>query len=497
MSTLDKTNKETSTRLALNQRQGSRKTSLRLRASERKFILAIVDTLLIFLALIMAVLLRTNLITSVPALFLNIKWFVTLAIVWAIMAVAFDAYNLARAAAPAYGYWAIAAAVALTGVVYLAIPWLTPPLENRSYGFIFVSLAVVMVVGWRLIYALLFAQPAFQLRSLVIGAGTSGLDLVDVLAGKNEVEQADPFLGTGHRLVGYIDDDPDLRGSDVAGVPILGDSSQLVPLVNALEIDQLILAITHTETICPQLFEAILDCREMGVPIVTMPTIYERLTGRVAIEHAKQNIEQVAGQTDSPFYRMYLVLKRVIDIIGAFVGILCLLLLIPLVALANALISPGPFFFRQRLVGQGGKVFRVIKFRSMVPDAERHSGAVWTREDDDRVTYFGRWLRLTHLDELPQVLNVIKGEMSLIGPRPERPEFVDSLSMSIPFYRVRHSLRPGISGWAQIHQDYGDSVELAQEKLEYDLYYLKRAGPWIDTIIMLRTVSKVLAFQGR
>jgi lipopolysaccharide/colanic/teichoic acid biosynthesis glycosyltransferase len=133
----------------------------------------------------------------------------------------------------------------------------------------------------------------------------------------------------------------------------------------------------------------------------------------------------------------------------------------------------------------------------MVPDAERHSGAVWTREDDERVTSFGRWLRLTHLDELPQVFNVMKGEMSLIGPRPERPEFVEDLSMSIPFYRVRHSLRPGISGWAQIHQDYGDSVELAQEKLEYDLYYLKRAGPWIDTIIMLRTVSKVLAFQGR
>ncbi len=497
MSSLHKTDKETRTRLALDQRQGARKTSLRLRVSERKFILAIVDTLLLFLALILAVILRTDLIMSVPAIFFNIKWFVTLAFVWAVMAVAFDAYNLARAAAPAYGYWAIAAAVTLTGIVYVAIPWLTPPLENRSYGFIFVTSAVVAVVGWRLLYAMLFAQPAFQIRSLVIGAGTSGLDLVEVLRGVNKGEKLDPFLGSGHQLIGFIDDDPGRRSTDVAGVPVLGDSSQLVQLVHSLEIDELVIAITHTQTICPQLFEAILDCREMGVPIVTMPTIYERLTGRVAIEHARQNIEQVAGQPDSPFYRMYLVLKRIVDIIGAFFGILFLAFLIPIVAIVNAFVTPGPLFFRQRRVGQGGKVFRVIKFRSMVPDAERHSGAVWTREDDERVTSFGRWLRLTHLDELPQVLNVMKGEMSLIGPRPERPEFVDDLSQSIPFYRVRHSLRPGISGWAQIHQDYGDSVELAQEKLEYDLYYLKRAGPWIDTIIILRTVSKVLAFQGR
>ena len=148
-------------------------------------------------------------------------------------------------------------------------------------------------------------------------------------------------------------------------------------------------------------------------------------------------------------------------------------------------------------MGRGGRTFCVIKFRSMVPGAENESGAIWAAENDDRVTSFGRLLRHTHMDELPQFINVLRGEMSIVGPRPERPEFVGLLSRSVPFYRARHSVRPGITGWAQIHQDYGDSIERAKEKLEYDLYYLKRAGFRLDTVIMLRTIAKVLGFQGR
>jgi len=133
----------------------------------------------------------------------------------------------------------------------------------------------------------------------------------------------------------------------------------------------------------------------------------------------------------------------------------------------------------------------------MIPTAETERGAVWASIDDERITFAGKLLRQSHLDELPQVINVVRGDMSIVGPRPERPEFVSELSLQIPFYRARHSLRPGITGWAQIHQDYGDSVEGAREKLEYDLYYIKNAGPTLDTLIMLRTITKMLTLRGR
>jgi lipopolysaccharide/colanic/teichoic acid biosynthesis glycosyltransferase len=217
----------------------------------------------------------------------------------------------------------------------------------------------------------------------------------------------------------------------------------------------------------------------------------------VAIEHASQDVEYVSGQPDSAFLRMYVAGKRIVDLAGALVAGVVVLLLIPALALANAIASPGPLLFRQTRVGKGGKLFRVVKFRSMRPDAEEQSGAVWASEKDKRVTGLGWFLRRTHVDELPQVINVIKGEMSLVGPRPERPEFVETLSQSIPFYRARHAVKPGITGWAQIHQDYGDSYERAREKLEYDLYYLKRRSPVLDTEIILRTITKVLGLKGR
>lgn len=155
-----------------------------------------------------------------------------------------------------------------------------------------------------------------------------------------------------------------------------------------------------------------------------------------------------------------------------------------------------PLFFKQTRVGRSGRPFSIIKFRSMVTDAEKR-GAMWAQAHDVRVTKIGRLLRWSHIDELPQIINVLRGEMSLVGPRPERPEFVEQLAPSIPFYRARHCTKPGITGWAQIHQDYGDTIEGAQEKLEYDLYYVKHASPILDMLIMLRTITKVVGLRGR
>jgi lipopolysaccharide/colanic/teichoic acid biosynthesis glycosyltransferase len=169
-------------------------------------------------------------------------------------------------------------------------------------------------------------------------------------------------------------------------------------------------------------------------------------------------------------------------------------LLVPLVALAIKIESPGPVFYRQDRIGQGGRVFRLYKFRTMVPHAEPH-GPQWAQEDDARVTRVGRVLRRLHLDELPQALNLLRGEMSLIGPRPERPEFVSELEGVISFYRARHAVRPGITGWAQVNYRYGRSVEDALIKLQYDLYYIKHASVVLDAVIFVRTLGRVLSLR--
>jgi lipopolysaccharide/colanic/teichoic acid biosynthesis glycosyltransferase len=171
--------------------------------------------------------------------------------------------------------------------------------------------------------------------------------------------------------------------------------------------------------------------------------------------------------------------------------------LIPFVALGNALTSPGPLFFRQQRIRQGGRPFIVLKFRTMVPDAEKACGAVWAAEGDPRVTFLGRWMRPLRLDELPQVLNVLRGEMSIVGPRPERPQLVREISDALPIYRARQSVRPGITGWAQINYRYGDSVEDARVKLEYDLYYIKHAGFLQDILILLQTIPTMLRREGQ
>jgi lipopolysaccharide/colanic/teichoic acid biosynthesis glycosyltransferase len=193
---------------------------------------------------------------------------------------------------------------------------------------------------------------------------------------------------------------------------------------------------------------------------------------------------------------VYRVLRRGGDVLLALLGGVVLLLVLLPVALFYRRESPGPVLYRQLRVGRGGRPFMLLKLRTMVDDAEP-DGPVWARPDDPRVTRLGRWLRRTRLDELPQVVNILRGEMSVVGPRPERPEFVAELAQEIPFYRARHVVRPGLTGWASIHMGYAASAEEALEKLQYDLYYIKHQSPALDLYIMLRTVGVMLRLGGR
>ena len=235
----------------------------------------------------------------------------------------------------------------------------------------------------------------------------------------------------------------------------------------------------------------------MGVHVTTMSSVYENLTGRVPVQHVGRDLYLALPSGDRPSERVYTAVKRLFDVVVAAFGMTVLAVVAMFVAIGNHFNSPGPLFYQQDRVGKGGKPFLVYKFRSMIPDAEAETGAVWATTNDDRITPVGRFLRKTRLDELPQFINVLKGEMSLIGPRPERPEFVEHLAQSIPFYRARHAVRPGITGWAQVSYRYGSSDDDARIKLEYDLYYVNHMSPLLDIRIMLRTIQVMLAFKGQ
>jgi exopolysaccharide biosynthesis polyprenyl glycosylphosphotransferase len=274
----------------------------------------------------------------------------------------------------------------------------------------------------------------------------------------------------------------------------LGDRHALPTLIAQHHVTTLILAITHE--VNGELLQILMDCLELGVEIVPMPVLYEQLTGRVPVEHIGGNWYVAMPIHHPGTGALWPLVKRLMDIVLASLGLFLLALATPFIAAAIYLDSPGPIFYRQERVGKGGRIFRVYKFRSMVPDAEK-GRAVWAKEDDPRVTRVGRILRRTHVDEFPQFLNILKGEMSAVGPRPERPEFVEELAKEIPFYRVRHAVKPGMAGWGLVKQGYGASKEDALLKLQYDLYYIKHQSLWLDIVILLKTIVDTLTLRGR
>ncbi len=470
---------------------------LSLRFSERKVILAAGDLLIINLAFLFALAPRPDFSPTLTAMWARLPWFILLSGLWLLVGALLNIYDLARAASAMHSLWAAAGSALFTGGFYFFIPYLTPALPNRRLElFLLPVIATAGVAAWRVAYAKVFVQPQFQQRALVVGAGWSGQALAQAIAETGD-GNGNPYRGTGYHILGFIDDDPAKQGQEIEGIPVLGDRLDLPRLVEELRPDELIVAITHAQTIHGELFQAILDCREMGIPVTTMAALYERMTGRVPVEHAGRDLYVIMPLAQPAGYRLYLALRRLIDLGIALLGCGLVAVLTPIVWLVNRLTAPGNLFYRQTRIGQGGRSFEVVKFRSMIMDAERDTGAVWAKENDGRATPMGRILRNTRLDEIPQFWNVLRGEMSLIGPRPERPEFVCQLAEEIPFYRVRHAVKPGITGWAQVKYRYGASVDDALIKLQYDLYYIKHQGPYLDLLVLLKTVQVVLGMQGR
>ena len=344
--------------------------------------------------------------------------------------------------------------------------------------------ASLLTFAWRLIYIYLFTETSFRRRAVVVGAGRTGRTILRVL------EEA----GRRHpAIVGFLDDGAEAVRR-IGGAPRLGNVASLQEIVRREGVGEIIVALDGATPL--ELVHSLVACQEDGVEVVPMSTVYEQLLERVPVEYLPPDwavtsfVDAVRSREASQ------AAKRAVDVVCALFGLVFLVVITPLIALAIWVDSGRPIFFTQPRVGQGGRRFRLVKFRTMGQGAEAN-GARWAAPNDPRVTSVGRWLRRIRLDELPQILNVLLGEMSLIGPRPERPEFVEELERRIPFYRTRLIGRPGLTGWAQVNFRYADSVEDALVKLEYDLYYLKQRSLAFDVRVAFKTLGAVVGLQGR
>jgi exopolysaccharide biosynthesis polyprenyl glycosylphosphotransferase len=467
---------------------------LRLTLAERSLLLVAVDLLLLNAALALA---AAWLAGYPPAAVFSpgyLKWYITLSLLWLAAANILDLYNLARAASGTAIIGMSSLAAFLTALIYLMIPWLTPAITNRIYGAGFILLAVGGITGWRALYARGLSQPAFYRHALVVGDGAAAAGLLAELRAGAAAHRPNPYRGTGYLIIGVV---PLHGGQGDGQLPVLGAPDQLVGLARQYDVDEIILADPVAAQADPATFQALLDCRELGIPIRALAEVYGRMTARLPVEYARCDPALTLSPADSASNRLYIAAKWLIDRIAALIGLIALGLLAPIIALANAIWCPGPLFYYQERLGLAGRPFIVRKFRTMVPDAERTTGATWAAAGDPRITPVGAILRRSRLDELPQVLNVLAGEMSLVGPRPERPEFVGRLAEEMPAYRIRHAVKPGITGWAQVRCPYGDSIEAARIKLEHDLYYVRHASLYLDLIILLKTAAVVLGLRGR
>jgi sugar transferase (PEP-CTERM system associated) len=344
------------------------------------------------------------------------------------------------------------------------------------------GLAVAAIFLWRVFFSAFASQVVGQDRLLLVG----GSPLLEEI-GRHIAERPE----TGLEIAGYLDDRHE-SGAMLAGGKVLGPMSSLREIVRVTQPHRIVVGMFERRNRMP--VGELLELRFAGHIIEEVATTYERVCGRVCLKEVRPSDLIFSGELGPrPQNLLY---QRLSNLTVAIIGLVLSSPVMLLTAIAVKLSSPGPVLYRQVRVGLEGALFTVYKFRSMHNDAEAATGAVWAQKDDPRVTGVGRLIRRVRLDELPQLFNVLKGQMSIVGPRPERPEFVKALNEQIPYYRQRHCVRPGITGWAQVNYKYGDTLEDTITKLEYDLYYIKNMSLALDNYIIFHTLKAMLLSRG-
>lgn len=411
-------------------------------------------------------------------------WFYLLPFIWILFLI--EIYDVRKANRRPDVFRGVGTAAGISFVVYLLIFFLSArnTLPRRGV-FIFIVAATVLTLIWRLIYIQIFTAPVFTRRVLIIGAGLAGSTLAEML----QALKPAPFT-----LVGYVDDDPAKQRQEIKGYQVLGPGPQLMDLVHSYNISDLIFAISGE--LQPETFKAVLNAEEKGIEVSSLPTVYEELFHRVPIFLLQDDWILRSFIDQSHTTGLFESIKRLGDLVAGLIGTLGMIVLFPIIAICILLDSGRPIIYSQWRVGKNGVTYKIYKFRTMVQDAEKDGVARTATANDERITRFGKVLRRSHLDELPQFLNILKGENSLVGPRAEQIELVNQFQKQIPFYRARLFVRPGLTGWAQINQRYASTVQDTAVKLEYDLYYIKHRNLLLDLNIIFRTVGAVIGLKG-
>ena len=452
--------------------------------SERKVLLRLLDLIVVFVSLFLIGNLSHFDYFEISNS--NFYWTLVLAFYLLIFGTVFEMYNLQVASNQFQVTKSIILTTSFTVLLYLLTPIYTPTLPSNRIQIVYFFFAILAALFiWRMVYVRFLASNRF-IKKVVLICDTEQLE--ELVIG---LESADPH----YKVIGYVNSDSgsDLEASNyVARIP----SDGLEEFVRSGAVSEIVIASQKTDGITVSLYNQLLYLLEGGFIIREYTQAYESICQRIPVQYVARDFYRYFPFSRSNQNHLYLLFVRIVEILISLIGISIGIVLLPLILVGNALGNRGNLFYTQKRVGKNGEIFKILKFRTMVKNAEK-DGAVFTKKKDSRITAFGKFLRKTRIDEFPQFVNVLMGDMAVIGPRPERPVFVNEIASVMPFYQTRHVIKPGLTGWAQVNYSYGDSIDDSLIKLQYDLYYIKHRSIFLDTNIMVKTFSTVLFYRGQ
>jgi len=453
--------------------------------SERKILLRLFDVIFVLGALyLVGVVFQFNYFNISAT---NFYWTIVLGIYLNFIGSVFEMYNLQIASNQFQVIKSIMLTSSTTVLMYLLTPFYTPVLPSNRIQIFFFFIAIFLALFiWRMLYVRFFASNRFQKKVILICDKEQVKELVAGL------ESADPH----YRVLGFVNSD----SANVTGVTSAGfkniDIDKLETFVKQNSVSEIVIASQKTDGITVNLYNQLIHLLENGYIIREYTQVYENITQRIPVQYVSRDFYRYFPFSRSNQNHLYLIIVRFLEIIISLIGLAIGAALIPLVFIGNLFGNKGPLFYTQERVGKNGKVFNIVKFRTMVTNAES-AGAVFATTNDSRVTPLGKIMRKSRIDEFPQFLNILKGDMAVIGPRPERPVFVNEIAEVMPFYETRHVIKPGLTGWAQVNYSYGATIDDSLIKLQYDLYYIKHRSLFLDFSIMFKTLSTVLFYRGQ
>ncbi len=461
------------------------KKSIHFNISERKILLRIFDVLSILLVL--CFLENTFDFDYFKLNKANWESILVLILYISVFGTIFELYDLQKSSKIEKISVGIVFTASITVLFYLLTPFFTPVLPDNRLQIVYFYFAILIALFlWRLTYINFIVSPRFYKKVLVIGETSNIQTVVETF------KDSDP----NYKIVGFVNSEINTNEAIKFNAIKEYNPEQIHQVIYDENISEIVVASYSSDAINSQVYYALIKLLEEGFPIKEYTQVYEDMAQRIPIQYVGKDFYKYFPFSRSNHNKLYLFFHRLFDVFISIIGIVIGIPFLPVILLGNVFANRGPLFYSQDRIGKHGKVFKIIKYRTMIKNAEK-SGAVWTKKGDVRITPFGKFLRHSRLDEIPQFINILKGEMSLIGPRPERPFFVKELSQVLPFYETRHIVKPGLTGWAQVKTRYGSSVDDSLRKLQYDLYYIKHRSFFLDVNILIKTLSTVIFFRGQ